>query len=291
KQANMANVYTIQNIKGPRLSSICEEELEKKIHDAIKSKAEINKLSEKLQDKYIKQIKAFDRERKRWNQDSLRNNTEIQKLCTHTLQVINKYKQLQNENTNLISHNAQKDVFIAESKAENVTKSKKIKSLESMIKILEGKLSSAQKDVISIQSDSSKKKTKITSLKSKIAEVEHKLASKREQSFIIKSDDIFTVLQNRPLGDESEIQEGYTSLRKNLSQYFLRKKNDTKIIPKISVSQSENASTSEIDISKTNNNILVQPENLNSSSIELNSQISIGGVEAVPVMKYNYPLD
>ncbi|CAJ0906465.1 22452_t:CDS:1, partial [Entrophospora sp. SA101] len=51
--ANMANVYTLQNIKGHRLGSI-REELEKKIHDAIKSKAEINNLSEKLQDKYIK---------------------------------------------------------------------------------------------------------------------------------------------------------------------------------------------------------------------------------------------
>ncbi|CAG8592217.1 20676_t:CDS:2 [Cetraspora pellucida] len=169
----MANVYTFQNIKGYRLGSICEEKLEKKIHDAIKSKAEINKLSEKLQDKYIKQMKAFDRERKEWNQDLLRNNTEIQKLRTHTLQVINEHKQLQNENTNLISHNVQKDIFIAEFKAENITKSKKIKSLESMIKILESKLSSAQKDVISIQNDSSKKESKIMSLKSKIAELEN----------------------------------------------------------------------------------------------------------------------
>ena len=127
--ANMTNVYTLQNIKGHRLGSIREQELENKIHDAIKSKAEINNLSEKLQDKYIKQIKAFDRERKRWNRDSLRNNTEIQKLRTHALQVINEHKQLQNENTNLISHNAQKDIFIAESKAENVIKSKKIRSL------------------------------------------------------------------------------------------------------------------------------------------------------------------
>ena len=85
----MANVYTLQNIKGHRLGSIREQELENKIHDAIKSKAEINNLSEKLQDKYIKQAKAFDRERKVWNRDSLRNNTEIQKLRTHALQVIN----------------------------------------------------------------------------------------------------------------------------------------------------------------------------------------------------------
>ena len=60
----MANIYTLQNIKGHRLGSIHEEELKKKIHDAIKSKTEINNLSEKLQDKYIKRVKAFDQERK-----------------------------------------------------------------------------------------------------------------------------------------------------------------------------------------------------------------------------------
>ncbi|CAG8737067.1 1754_t:CDS:2, partial [Funneliformis mosseae] len=49
---------------------------------------------------------------------------------------------LQNENTNLISHNAQKDIFIAEYKTENIIKSKKIKSLESMIKILEKNIKS-----------------------------------------------------------------------------------------------------------------------------------------------------
>ncbi|CAG8476195.1 24349_t:CDS:2 [Cetraspora pellucida] len=65
QDANMlANIHTLQNIKGHQLGSIREEELEKKIHDAIKFKAEINKLSEKLQDKYKKQMKAFDRERK-----------------------------------------------------------------------------------------------------------------------------------------------------------------------------------------------------------------------------------
>ena len=165
----MANIYTLQNIKGHRLGSIREEELEKKIHDAIKSKAEINNLSEKLQDKYIKRVKAFDQERKGWNWDSLQNNTEIQKLRTHALQVINEHKQLQNENTNLISHNAQKDIFIAESKVENVTKSKKIRSFEFMIKILEGKLASTQKDVFSIQKNSSEKESENLSLKFKIA--------------------------------------------------------------------------------------------------------------------------
>jgi predicted nucleic acid-binding Zn-ribbon protein len=187
----MTNVCTLHDInKGRRLGSIREEELEEKLKFSLKSIDETNDLSEKLLAKYSKQKKDFDRERKGWNRDSLRNNTEIQKLRTHALQVINEYKQLQNENTNLISHNAQKDIFIAESKAENITKSKKIRSLESMIKILEGKLSSAQKDVISIQNDSSKKESEIISLKSKIIELERELASTISELGNLKSEDI-----------------------------------------------------------------------------------------------------
>ncbi|RIB05535.1 hypothetical protein C2G38_2280377 [Gigaspora rosea] len=227
----MADACASQNIKGHRLGSIREEELEKKIHDAIKSKAEINKLSDKLQDKYIKQMKAFDRERKGWNQDSLRNNTEIQKLRTHALQVINERKQLQNENTNLISHNTQKDIFIAESKAENVTKSKKIRSLESIIKILESKLSSAQKDVFSTQKNSSNKESEILSLKSKIAELEQELASTVSELKNLKSE----AVSNPVVGGDDEKNVGSSShcsaiersscQGKDLSQYFGHRKN------------------------------------------------------------------
>ncbi|CAG8611251.1 14432_t:CDS:2 [Cetraspora pellucida] len=200
----MANVYTFQNIKGHRLGSIREEELEKKIHNAIKSKAEINKL-------------------------------KIQKLHTHALQVINEHKQIQNENTNLISHNTQKDIFIAESKAENVTKSKKIKSLEFIIKILESKLSLAQKDVISIQNDSLKKESEILSLKSKIIELEQELAlmvsklrylkSENKSKLVVggnneknmQSEEQSSIIKS---GDISAISEPI----KNLSKYFIRKK-------------------------------------------------------------------
>ncbi|RIB28850.1 hypothetical protein C2G38_2156805 [Gigaspora rosea] len=226
----MTNVYILQNIKGHRLGSIREEELEKKLYDAIKSKAEINKLSEKLQDKYIKQMKAFNQERKGWSQDSLRNNTEIQKLCTHALQVINEYKKLQNKNTNLISHNAQKDISIAESKAENITNSKKIRSLESMIKILEGKLSSAQKDVISIQNDTSKKESENLSLKSKIAELENiksELESKVNELQYLKSE----VISKPIIGGDDEknmIKSNDISVviepSKSLRQYFISRK-------------------------------------------------------------------
>ncbi|CAH1768246.1 1347_t:CDS:1 [Entrophospora sp. SA101] len=314
----MANVHTLRDIssnKGYHLGSMRERELEETLHRSLKSISELNDCNEGLQSNYLKRVKAFDRERKGWNWDSLRNNTEIQKLCTHTLQVINENKQLQNENTNLISHNAQKDIFIAESKAENVTKSKKIRSLESMIKILEGKLASAQKDVISTQKDSVKKESEILTLKSELAskvnELEHlkseakskpviggddeKNTQSEEQSSITKSDDISTVLQNRQLGDssnhdthvsseESEIR-GYASSSKDLRQYFLCRKNDTEIIPKV---------IDEIDISKNNNNILqeipnvtpylAQPENDTHSLIRSHPQILMGGVEAIPVM-------
>ncbi|CAJ0858509.1 4947_t:CDS:2 [Entrophospora sp. SA101] len=280
----MANVHTLRDIssnKGYHLGSMRERELEETLHRSLKSISELNDCNEGLQSNYLKRVKAFDRERKGWNWDSLRNNTEIQKLCTHTLQVINENKQLQNENTNLISHNAQKDIFIAESKAENVTKSKKIRSLESMIKILEGKLASAQKDVISTQKDSVKKESEILTLKSELAskvnELEHlkseakskpviggddeKNTQSEEQSSITKSDDISTVLQNRQLGDSSN--------------------HDTHVID-------------EIDISKNNNNILqeipnvtpylAQPENDTHSLIRSHPQILMGGVEAIPVM-------
>ncbi|CAH1766051.1 13701_t:CDS:1 [Entrophospora sp. SA101] len=258
-------------------------------------------------------MKAFDRERKGWNRDSLRNNTEIQKLRTHALQVINEHKQLQNENTNLISHNAQKDISLAESKAENITKSKKIRSLESMIKILEGKLSSAQKDVISIQKDSSKKESEILSLKSKIAELERsscqgieniksELESKANELECLKSEGISKPIVGGDDGKNITKSDNISLGSTDLSKYFVCRKdmdqagkidgeitelskNDTEIIPKV---------IDEIDISKNNNNILqeipnvtpylARPENNTPSLIRSHPQISMGGVEAIPVM-------
>ncbi|CAG8494573.1 845_t:CDS:2 [Funneliformis mosseae] len=166
---------------------------------------------------------------KKWSQKLGGSNTMIQKLRTHDLELIDEARRLQIENAN-------KDISLAKSKAENDIKSKKIRSLESMIKILESKLSSAQKDVISIQNDSSKKETEIISLKSKIVEVEHELASKvselenlkletisipvvggNDEKNMTKSNDISAVIE------ESEIR-GYASPSKNLRQYFVRRK-------------------------------------------------------------------
>ncbi|CAH1769752.1 15533_t:CDS:2, partial [Entrophospora sp. SA101] len=113
----MANVHTLQDInsnKGYRLGNICEQELEESLHHSLN---------------------VFDNV-----------NGEKQKLYTHTSELINETKRLKIENADLTSKNIRKELSITESNAENAIKSKKIRSLESMIKILESKLSSAQED-------------------------------------------------------------------------------------------------------------------------------------------------
>ena len=227
----MANVRTLRDInKGHRLGSMYEEELEKKLYTALKSKTEISDLSEKLQDKYSKQVKDFDRERKGWNRE--RKQWEIafsnvtsdkQKLHTYALELIGETKWLKIKNTNLTSENIRKDLSLTKSKAENVTKSKKIKSLESMIKILEGKLSSAQKDGISIQNDSSKKearsalfhKSEILSLNSKIAELENiksELESRVNELECLKSENRLMACSAIIGGDVEAVQQGQSSI-------------------------------------------------------------------------------
>ncbi|KAF0420612.1 hypothetical protein F8M41_006927 [Gigaspora margarita] len=179
----MANVHTLRDIssnKGYRLGSMHEQELEETLHHSLKSISELNNCNETLQARYLKQVKDFDQEREGWNRErkqwesAFSNvNNNKQKLHTYALELIGETKQLKIENTNLTSENIRKDISLAKFKAENDIKSKKIKSLESMIKILEGKLSSAQKDFVLIQNDSLKKESEILSLKTKIAELEN----------------------------------------------------------------------------------------------------------------------
>ncbi|CAJ0831503.1 9974_t:CDS:2, partial [Entrophospora sp. SA101] len=290
----------ISSNKGYRLGSMRERELEETLHRSLKSISELNDCNEGLQSNYSKRVKAFDREREEWNRDSLRNNTEIQKLRTHALQVINENKQLQNENTNLISCNAQKDISLAESKAENDTKSKKISSLESMIEILEGKLSSAQKDVISIQNDSLKKESEIFSLKSKIAELENiqsELELKVNELERLKSEAI-----SKPIigGDDEKNMTKSSNISaviepsKDLSQYFIREKSMDRAgkIDTIIPDYTDDESTP-IPKSPRVNTEIIPKKNYTPSLIESNPQmrpslealpLPIGGIGTIPIM-------
>ncbi|CAJ0834792.1 3557_t:CDS:2, partial [Entrophospora sp. SA101] len=321
----MTNVRTLRDInKGHRLGSMYEEELENKLYTALKSKTEVNDLSEKLQNKYSKQVKDFDRERKQWESAFDNVNSDKQKLHTHASELIGETKRLKIENTNLTSENICKDLSLAESKAENVTKSKKIKSLEFVIKILKSKLSSAQKDVISIQNDSSKKESEILSLRSKIAEVEHELASKVSELDCLKLETISKpvvggdVEKNMQSDEQSSITKSddisaISEPIKNLSQYFIRNKNmdqvrkidgnisdhtrhdgitepskvDTEISSKINEETNINEISKDILLVQEIKNVtphLAQLENHTSSLIESHPQISVGGIEAIPAV-------
>ncbi|CAB4386510.1 unnamed protein product [Rhizophagus irregularis] len=141
----MPNIYTLKDIEnrgvveGPlskhtfsdnRLGSICESELEKALRGNIKTTSDIANDYKDLQDIYLERVKDFNR------------------ICSD---FNNKFSQLNTANTEL------KAKYSAE-----------IKSLKSNIKILERKLTLAQKA-------SSADKVQILSLETKIRELEGKL--------------------------------------------------------------------------------------------------------------------
>ncbi|CAG8787711.1 3892_t:CDS:1, partial [Racocetra fulgida] len=91
--------------------------------------SELNVCNKTLRVDQLKQNKKWDWERKQWEQERKKwsqklggSNAIIQKLRTHDLELIDEARHLQIENAN-------KDISLAKSKAENDIKSKKIKSL------------------------------------------------------------------------------------------------------------------------------------------------------------------
>ncbi|CAB5351841.1 unnamed protein product [Rhizophagus irregularis] len=147
----MTNVYTLKNINNKdndsfkgvrqRLGGTYEQELKEKLYSAIKSKAEINDLSEKLVDKYNEREKEFE----------------------------NKANQLNASSTKVRSQLISERKSHSESQRElEVKYTAKIQSLKSEIKTLKRKATLAQKA-------SSANKVQILSLETKIRELEGKL--------------------------------------------------------------------------------------------------------------------
>ncbi|GET62921.1 hypothetical protein GLOIN_2v1847513 [Rhizophagus irregularis DAOM 181602=DAOM 197198] len=147
----MTNVYTLKNINnkdndsfkgvGQRLGGTYEQEFKEKLYSAIKSKAEINDLSEKLVDKYNEREKEFE----------------------------NKASQLNASSTKVRSQLISERKSHSESQHElEVKYTAKIQSLKSEIKTLKRKATLAQKA-------SSADKVQILSLETKIRELEGKL--------------------------------------------------------------------------------------------------------------------
>ncbi|GBB90000.1 hypothetical protein RclHR1_16870006 [Rhizophagus clarus] len=146
----MTNVHTLNDINkgdgsfkevGQRLGSAYEQELKEKLYSALKSKAEINDLSEKLVDKYNEQEKEFE--------------NKASQLIASTIKV----------RFQLISERKSHSESQRELEARYTAK---IKSLKFNIKTLKREATLAQKA-------SSADKIKILSLKTKVRELEEDL--------------------------------------------------------------------------------------------------------------------
>ncbi|CAJ0824224.1 828_t:CDS:2, partial [Entrophospora sp. SA101] len=229
-------------------------------------------------------------------------------------------KQLQSKNTNLVSQGALKELSLTGYQTKYYKKMEEANSFQSRIKSLEEKLFSAQKD-------SSLKASGIDSLKSKITELERmkdELSLKVSELEHLKSEDISEptvggdVEKNMQSDEQSSITKSddisaISEPIKNLSQYFIRKKNmdqvrkidgnisdhtrhdgitepskvDTEISSKINEETNINEISKDILLVQEIKNVtphLAQLENHTSSLIESHPQISVGGIEAIPAV-------
>ncbi|CAJ0856300.1 1561_t:CDS:1, partial [Entrophospora sp. SA101] len=160
-------------------------------------------------------------------------------------------KQLQSENTNLVSQGALKELSLTGYQTKYYKKMEEANSFQSRIKSLEEKLFSAQKD-------SSLKASGIDSLKSKITELERmkdELSLKVSELNCLKSETI-----SKPIvgGDDeknmtkSDDISAVIEPSKNISRYFVRGKSiPISEPPKVNAENSPKISD-EININETN---------------------------------------
>ncbi|RHZ79708.1 hypothetical protein Glove_141g104 [Diversispora epigaea] len=203
----------------------------------------------KIFEEFSKNIKQ---DKTQLQRDIKQSNEDKEKLSKHASQLIDEVKRLKVNNTNLTSQITQSQISRDEYKARYDIQLKEIKSLQAMIKIFEGKLTSAQKDAFSIQENLSKtesenlslkskmdefkqieveleqvrgklvsaqedllkKESEILSFKSKITEVEQELVSTVSELENLKSEDISVEL-TRPKPTVSSTQKKYRKYRKN----------------------------------------------------------------------------
>ncbi|CAJ0911467.1 8611_t:CDS:2 [Entrophospora sp. SA101] len=215
------------------------------MHRILQSSSKLCEYNSMLRDKCIKQDEDFDQERNVWDRDRKKWSKKLGGVVA--------------ENQNLQFENASKAISLAESEAKYDIKLEEIKSLRNEMELLKA---------------------------SKSEDISGSIIGGDDKKNISKSINISTVSDSN----------------KNISKYFIRKKNmdqagkidgnisdhtrhdgitepskvDTEISSKI------NEETNINEISK--DILLAQPENNTPSLIRSHPQISMGGVEAIPVM-------
>ncbi|CAB4391149.1 unnamed protein product [Rhizophagus irregularis] len=162
----MTNVYTLKDINnkgdgsfkgvGQRLGGAYEQELKEKLYSALKSKAEINDLNEKLVDKYNEREKEFQRTYADVSNKISQANESCTKVRSRIISERKAHSERQRE------HEAERAKYTAE-----------IQSLKSENKTLKRKTTLVQKA-------SSLDKDTILSLEAKVRELEDKSSDPKE---------------------------------------------------------------------------------------------------------------
>ncbi|CAJ0834710.1 17452_t:CDS:2, partial [Entrophospora sp. SA101] len=281
--------------QGYRLGSAREQELEEALRDSIKSNTEITSEYKNMQVVYSNHSNNTNKEN-----DQLRSNNE--KLSKHVYQLIDEVKRLRSKIDTLKSRITDKDLSLAEFKADIRTKSKEMKDFLSKMEALETKLSSAQKDLSMKESEIDPLRAELSALNfilvlknSELAHMENALASKDDElkqmkdDLALKTSEIHSLeskLSSEPIkiggeADEKKIPNSVSRSddaiasdipSRDLSQYFIREKSMDragKINTDIPDHTDDKIDTKiipkvsdEIDISETNNNILQEIPNM-----------------------------
>ncbi|RHZ82018.1 hypothetical protein Glove_115g108 [Diversispora epigaea] len=263
---------------------------------------------------------AIECDNKRIQHDLKQSNKDKEKLSKHVYQLINEVKRLKVNNTNLTSQITRSQISRNEYKVRYDIQLKEIKSHQAMIKILEGKLASAQKDAFSIQESLSKTESENLFLKSKMVEfkqIEVELEHVRSELDHLKSEAISKPVGAEPHcfaidpldynsknhlmtcsaivgGDDkkntqSEEQSSITKSSNSLRPYLACRKNiediekindDDRVILIPKVSDSQSG---DANVSETNNSETSKDIMLD-THINSDPQISVGGIEAIPIV-------
>ncbi|CAJ0904746.1 6556_t:CDS:2, partial [Entrophospora sp. SA101] len=300
--------------RGYKLDSTRERELESERNELlIKTEFFANKCSDFRNAKVLAETRSDElaKELKSKNEKILRLRKKLNRITdaktrndSNMKQLKEEIKQLQSENTNLVSQGALKELSLTGYQTKYYKKMEEANSFQSRIKSLEEKLFSAQKD-------SSLKASGIDSLKSKITELERmkdELSLKVSELEHLKSEDISEPIVGGDNEKNTQSEEQSSIIKsidisavsepsKNISRYFLHGKNmdqagkiDTMCLESktrgfatdtssaIIPDHTDDKISDEIDINKNSNNIpqeipkvtpyLAQPENYSGDSVK-----------------------
>ncbi|RHZ43641.1 hypothetical protein Glove_938g6 [Diversispora epigaea] len=172
----------------------------------------------------------LDKDNKLIQKDLNQSNKDKEKLSKQVYQLIDEIKRLRSELNILTSQITQSQISRDEYKARYDIQLKEIKSLQAMIKILEGKIASAQKDAFSIQENLSKTESENLSLKSKMVEFKQiEVELEQERGKLVSAQEDLSKKESEILSFKSKITEVEQELVSTVSELENLKSEDISV--------------------------------------------------------------